>query len=84
MILFGICKFSGGGLRLTKKTKTDDGLIDVTIFKNFSLLDIILNLHKLYNGRILEHKKIENYKLKTIRILQKKINTPLSKQMENW
>jgi len=71
MILFGICKFSGGGLRLTKKPKTDDGLIDVTIFKNFSLLDIILNLHKLYNGRILEHKKIENYKLKTIRILQK-------------
>ena len=71
MILFGICKYSGGGLRLTEKPKSDDGLLDVTIVKNFSFFDIIFNLHKLYNGRILEHKKIENYKLKVMRVLQK-------------
>ena len=70
MILFGICKYSGGGLRLTKKPKPNDGLLDATIVKNFSFFDIILNLHNLYNGRILEHKKIENHKLKVLRIVQ--------------
>lgn len=71
MILFGICKYSGGGLQLTKNPIPNDGLIDITIVKNFSFFDILLNLHKLYNGRIVNHKKIENYKLKSLKIEQK-------------
>jgi len=70
MILFGICKYSGGGLQLTKNPIPNDGLIDITIVKNFSFFDILLNLHKLYNGRIVNHKKIENYKLKSLKIEQ--------------
>ena len=70
MVLFGICRYSGGGLQITKDPSPNDGFLDITIVKNFSFLEIICNIHKLYNGKILDHKKIENYKVKEIKIIQ--------------
>lgn len=68
MILFGICKYSGGGMQMTKEPDYSDGLLDVTIAKNFSFLDLIVDLHKLYNGEIVHHKKVENYKVSSLSI----------------
>ena len=68
MIVFGICKYSGGGLRITKKPNPIDGLLDITIVKNFSILDLLFNLPKLYNGNIVYHKKVVTYKTKEITI----------------
>ena len=48
MILFGICKYSGGGLRVTKDPNPKDGLLDITIVKNISFLDLLFNIPKLY------------------------------------
>ena len=72
MILFGICQYSGGGMQMTKDSNPNDGFLDVTIAKNFSFFDLILNLPKLYNGKIVDHQKVSNYKVKTIDI--KEIN----------
>ena len=72
MILFGICQYSGGGMQMTKEANPNDGLLDITIAKNFSFFDLILNLPKLYNGKIVDHQKVSNYKVKTIDI--KEIN----------
>lgn len=69
MILFGICKYSGGGLRLTKNPNPKDGLLDITIVKNISIFDLLLNLPKLYNGNIVYHKKVETYKDEVIQII---------------
>jgi len=69
MILFGICTYSGGGLRVTKNPNPKDGLLDITVVKNISFLDLIINLPKLYNGTIVHHKKIDNYKVKDIKII---------------
>lgn len=69
MILFGICKYSGGGLRLTKNPNPKDGLFDITIVKNISIFDLLLNLPKLYNGDIVYHKKVETYKDEVIQII---------------
>ena len=66
MILFGICKYSGGGLRVTKDPNTKDGLLDITIVKNISFLDLLFNVPKLYNGKIVHHKKVSNFKTKKI------------------
>ncbi|MBL4905333.1 MAG: diacylglycerol kinase family lipid kinase [Flavobacteriaceae bacterium] len=74
MTLFGICKYSGGGMKLTAYKSSTDGLFDVTIAKNLSLLDFIFNLPRLYNGKIVHHKKVLTYKTNTIKI------TPLSKE----
>ena len=68
MILFGICQYSGGGMQLTKNADSKDGLLDITVVKNIGLFDLILNLPKLYNGQIVNHKKVENHKVTSIQI----------------
>jgi len=71
MILFGICKYSGGGLRVTKDPNPKDGLLDITIVKNISFLDLLFNIPKLYNGDIIHHRKVTNYKTRELKILDK-------------
>ena len=68
MTIFGICKFSGGGMQFTKDVNPSDGLLDITIAKNLTLLDLILNLPKLYNGTIVHHKKVATYKTNAIKV----------------
>tara|TARA_R110000787_G_scaffold17133_4_gene54050 strand:- start:1728 stop:2666 length:939 start_codon:yes stop_codon:yes gene_type:complete len=68
MVLFGICQFSGGGMQMTKDPKPNDGLLDITIAKNFSFFDLIFNLPKLYNGKIVHHKKVATYKVNQLGI----------------
>ena len=73
MTLFGICKFSAGGMQLTDYKESTDGLFDITIAKNLSLIDLILNIKKLYNGLITEHKKVETYVSNTLLITPKSV-----------
>lgn len=58
----GIGKFCGGGMRQTPGAIPDDGLLDVTVITGMGKLEIIRNLKILYNGKILEHPKIEGYR----------------------
>ena len=53
MALIGICKYAAGGMKLTNYTSTSNGFFDITIVKNLSLIDLIRNLPKLYNGKII-------------------------------
>jgi diacylglycerol kinase family enzyme len=61
MTLFGICKFSGGVMQLTKHTKMNNGLLNITIAKNLTVCDLLLNIRKLYSEEIVYHKKISTY-----------------------
>ena len=72
MVLVGICRYSGGGMRLTKDPVPNDGKFDVSIAGDLSRLDIIKNLPKLFNGKIVLHKNVDCYKTHSlqIRILQ--------------
>ncbi|MCF6295378.1 MAG: diacylglycerol kinase family lipid kinase [Flavobacteriaceae bacterium] len=58
MVLIGLCEYSGGGMKLTKKPNPFDGFFDVSVAKNFSKLDILFNAVKLYNGKIVDFKKV--------------------------
>tara|TARA_R110002073_G_scaffold123234_1_gene266766 strand:+ start:60804 stop:61742 length:939 start_codon:yes stop_codon:yes gene_type:complete len=69
MVLFGICQFSGGGMQMTREPNPNDGLLDITVGKNFSLFDLVFNLPKLYNGKIVDHKKVTTYKTNHIEII---------------
>ncbi|MEE9408787.1 MAG: diacylglycerol kinase family protein [Polaribacter sp.] len=69
MTLFGICKFSGGGMQFTENVNPSDGLLDITIAKNLNIFDLIYNIKKLYNGNIVHHKKMETYKTKEITVI---------------
>lgn len=69
MTVFGICKFSGGGMQFTENVNPKDGLLDVSIYKNIGFLDLIINLPKLYSGKIVHHKKVATYKTKEITVI---------------
>jgi diacylglycerol kinase (ATP) len=73
MAVFGICKYSGGGMRFSKELKMNDGFLNITIFKNISVIDLIFNIKKLYNGQIVNHYKVATYKTKQITVLPKTI-----------
>ncbi len=68
MILVGLCNYSGGGMQLTKNPDPFDGLFDISIAKNLGKLDIIKNLTRLFNGKIVNHKKVETLKSDSITI----------------
>ncbi|NNC50133.1 MAG: diacylglycerol kinase family lipid kinase [Flaviramulus sp.] len=66
MILVGICKYSGGGMQLTKNPHPCDGLFDITIAKNLNKFEIIKNLLNLFNGKITNHKNVTTLKSKEV------------------
>ncbi|MFO7614338.1 MAG: diacylglycerol kinase family lipid kinase [Bacteroidales bacterium] len=46
----GICKYNGGGMMQLPFAVPDDGMLDVTIFKNVTKMRVVRNLNKLYSG----------------------------------
>ena len=75
LTLVGICNYSGGGMQLTEKVATNDGLFDISIAKNFNFIAVLLNILKFYSGSITQHKKVETYKTNVIKIVVKGENT---------
>lgn len=69
---FGICSFCGGGMRFTHQVNTADGLFDITIVKNISMLTLIWHIKKMYNGKLYQHKMVET--AKTTKIIIEVVN----------
>ncbi len=72
MILIGLCKYSGGGMQLTKTPHPSDGLFDITLAEDFNKWDIVKNIPKLFNGNIVNFKKAQSFKAESVvvKILQ--------------
>ena len=68
MFLFGICKYSGGGMQLTKDVNVRDGLFDISYIKSIDLMTVILNIFNLFNGKITNHKLVKTYKSNEIEV----------------
>lgn len=68
MILIGLCQYSGGGMQLTHTSNPFDGLLDITIAKGFSKMEIIKNVAKLFNGKITNHKKVTVLKTDSVSV----------------
>ena len=60
-------------MRQTPRAVPDDGLLDVTIINGMGKFEIIRNLKILYNGRILQHPKIDGYKCKNIKVTSREV-----------
>lgn len=65
-------RFCGGGMRQTPEALPDDGLLDVTVINDMGKFEIISNLAILYNGKILEHPKIDGYRCKKLEVNSKR------------
>ena len=76
MINIGLCKYSGGGLRLTDYDKHLEGFFDVTIIKKISLIKVIFNIRKLFSGNLRKLKEVQFSNNKVIIINNKDIHIP--------
>jgi diacylglycerol kinase (ATP) len=51
-------KYFGGGMQIAPGAKLDDNLFDIVIIKDFSKLELVRNISKVYKGTHLSHPKI--------------------------
>lgn len=68
MLIVGICKFCGGGLRFTNNVDPTDGLFDITLFKNLSFFELIKNIKNVYRGSFNVSSKIDVFKTSTFSV----------------
>ena len=59
-------KFFGGGMQVSPHATLDDGLFDVIILGDLGRFEVVMNTPRLYNGTILEHPKVSEYRAKTV------------------
>lgn len=62
----GICKYNGGGMMQLPEAVPDDGLLDVTLFKNLKKKDVVKNIKKLYDGTFLSLPFVKTYRGKEV------------------
>ncbi len=73
MLLIGLCKYSGGGMQLTKNPSLNDGLFDITFIKKITFFTLIKNIRNIFNGHLTNHKLVKTYK--TSKITVKNLDT---------
>lgn len=64
----GIGRFNGGGMQQTPKASVDDGLMDLTVIKKMSKLNILRKFKLLYSGHIYTLPKVLFEQCQTIEI----------------
>lgn len=68
LAIVGNLRYTGGGMQLTKNPNSKDGLLDVTIAQHINKPTIIGNIFNLFNGRIVNHRLVSNYKTDKLKI----------------
>ena len=67
-VTVGINKYNGGGMQLLPKADSADGLFDVAVIDDISVGEVLINLPKLYNGKIVDHPKVKSTRAQSIKI----------------
>lgn len=68
LTIVGNLKYTGGGMQLTKNPNSLDGLLDVTIAREINKPTIVGNIINLFNGKIVNHRLVSNYKTDKLKI----------------
>jgi diacylglycerol kinase (ATP) len=64
-------KFFGGGMMVGPNAALDDSKFDVVVIGDFGKTEVILNTPRLYNGTILTHPKVNEYRGTTVTVESK-------------
>ena len=70
MVVLGIGKYSGGGMQLTDHNNHKEKLFDTTVVPDIGIGTVLLNLRKLYNGKVCRIKNVSCLQIKKMDILQ--------------
>lgn len=68
LTIVGNLRYTGGGMQLTKNPNSIDGLLDITIAQHINKPTIIGNIFNLFNGKIVNHRLVSNYKADKLKI----------------
>ena len=58
--------YTGGGIKQTPEAVPNDGLLDIMVVENLSLMKIIKAIPLLFAGRLLEHDSVHLFKAKNV------------------
>jgi YegS/Rv2252/BmrU family lipid kinase len=61
-------KYFGGGMLLSPNSELDDGYFNVSVFRNYTGVEVLFKIYKLYNGTITKEKKLYYEKAKEVYI----------------
>ncbi len=61
-------KYFGGGMQISPNSSLDDGLFHVIILGDLGRFEVVMNTPRLYNGTILEHPKVSEYRAKIVAV----------------
>ncbi|KAF2956342.1 diacylglycerol kinase family protein [Marinitoga sp. 38H-ov] len=64
----GICKYSGGGMKMLPNAIPNDGLFDIIIIRDVPRFQVIRHIKKLFDGSFVELKWVKQYKAKNIKL----------------
>jgi len=64
----GICRYSGGGMSFVPHADPFDGKLALTLARNFSKFEVILNAYRFYTGSIDDLNKASTHQTKHIKI----------------
>ncbi|KLO21104.1 hypothetical protein X275_10160 [Marinitoga sp. 1197] len=67
----GICKYSGGGMKILPHAIPDDGFFDITLVKDVPKLLVIKNIKKIFDGSFVKLKWVKQFKAKKAEIKSK-------------
>ena len=58
----------GGGMWIAPDAALDDGLLDCIFIGNLSKLEVLGNIHRLYNGSITDHPKVDSMRGRKLQV----------------
>ncbi len=64
----GICRYSGGGMQFVPHAIPNDGKLALTIARDLSKTQVILNSHHFYSGKIGTVNKVSTHQVKHIKV----------------
>ncbi|TKJ35866.1 diacylglycerol kinase [bacterium (candidate division B38) B3_B38] len=72
LITIANCRQYGGGAQIAPRAKIDDGLLDLCILRNLSLLQALIKLPKLFTGKIDSIPQMDYYQIAQTEIIREK------------
>ncbi len=66
--IVGICKYNGGGMMPVPHAIADDGLYSITLIKKIGKLNLLANVMRLYNSKIINHSRVETFTAQSVQI----------------
>lgn len=68
VLLFGIGKFSGGGMQLTKFKTANSGFLEITYLDHLNIFMLLKHINKLFVGKVTDLSFVKTFKSASIKV----------------